>query len=405
MPTKLTAPAFILFLILFSACAGKQAPPAAGQVIDLSGIWDHPEEILLSSIATDIEYIPLETTPECLLGDPDNLTVTITDRHIAINSGGLKLFDREGHFLRAIGSRGRGPLEYVSSSEYVIDEQKQQVHILDVETKRVLTYGLDGSYSGVFRVGPEPVKIFIDPQGRIGVFYLSENPDPAYSARVEWYTGQGALGKTIPVYSGRPRGAGWVIAANCYQTENQLLFNENPFDTTYQLQKDHSWEPRWIIRVGPGRFPPEVSMDISRFSQELDQYILAKPGAETSRYLFITTHSGSGSGLVVFDKKSLTARYMPQELFGNRGWNLITNDLDGGLPLKLSLQTGEDQGDSWYANLLSPLELITRMKEQPDPGAPGIRPSLRKHLLGLVGRLHEDGNPVVMIVKLKAKEE
>ncbi len=401
---KLISIILMLTAILLPSCAVKKQP-IDPRIVDLSAIWDKPEKILLSSIATDIEYIPLETSKECLLADPDNLRVTITENYIAVNSGGLKLFDRNGHFLRGIGSRGKGPLEYISGSRYVINEKGERIYILDADTKRVLTYGLDGKYLGVFQVGPEAIDVILDESGRIGVFYLSENPDPAYAARVEWFTEEGSLVKTIPVYAGRPRGAGWVIAANCYQTDNELLFNENPFDTTYCLVDDRSWVPRWIMQVGPGRFPPEISIDVSRFSQELDNYIMARPGAETARYLFITTNAIGKSGLVVYDKKDRTARYMLQELMGNYGLNLITNDLDGGSPLKLSLQRGEEQGDTYYSNLVSPIELLNSLKEHQEPTVQVTRPDLREKLQGFATRLREEDNPVVMVVTMKTEKD
>ena len=65
-----------------------------------------PEEIEVSDlglgdIAESIEYIPLETKDECLIGE--NVYFDFDETHIIIgyyNCNTLYLFDRQGHFIR-----------------------------------------------------------------------------------------------------------------------------------------------------------------------------------------------------------------------------------------------------------------------------------------------------------------
>lgn len=408
MLTKRTASALILLLSLLPGCSGKQTQPATGKVIDLSGIWDNPQEILLSSIGTDIEYIPLETTLECLLGEPQKLRATVLDRYIAISSKGLRLFDRKGKYLRTIGSIGKGPREYLNSGEYVISEKKNRVDILDADRFRVVSYQLTGEFIGSFdiRKRSEP-DIIRDQSGRLGIFYLTPVEDEDNPTRIEWVSDSGELLKSISVYLGRPKGGGafMSIMSNLNYSVNELIFNENPFDTIYHLKDDCLWEPYWIVDVGPRRMPPETSLDISRFSSELDRYNLAKFGAETSRYVFFTTHGFKGEGLAIYDKPDRKALYTTQELVQPMGLNFIPNDLDGGWPLLLSLLSGDDPADDLLACLLSPLDLITKFKNHPKSEFTLARPELREKLLKLVDRIHDDDNAVVMIVKLKTKNE
>lgn len=65
--------------------------------IDFYNIIKKQKEVCLSKIAETIEYIPLETSSECLLGDI--LDAKVTEDFIFIKHNGTKLiaqFDRDG---------------------------------------------------------------------------------------------------------------------------------------------------------------------------------------------------------------------------------------------------------------------------------------------------------------------
>jgi hypothetical protein len=247
MLLKLSAPALILILLL-AGCSGNQAQPQAGQVIDLSGIWDNPEEIMLSSIATEIEYIPLETSLQCLLGDAGSLRVTFLDQYIAVNSNGLRLFNRQGKFLRTIGGIGKGSQEYTSSGRFVIDVKEERVDILDDDRHRVVSFRISGEFIGNFRVDDHAARITRDRSGRIGIMYLPWDQDIQDSARFDWSSEEGRLIKSIPLYVGRPKDGGdsWLIGTHLYWEREKLLFAEWPYDTLYYLQNDQAWKPCWI---------------------------------------------------------------------------------------------------------------------------------------------------------------
>ena len=102
----------------------------------------------MSEVADSIQYIPLETTPACLVGQIDLLipldtALVVVDKEIARS---VYLFGRDGHFLRQIGQRGEGPQEYASIEDVAIDRERGQVVILDSGSERLLVYGLDGTF-------------------------------------------------------------------------------------------------------------------------------------------------------------------------------------------------------------------------------------------------------------------
>ena len=67
----------------------------------------------MSDLIESVEYIPLETTDKCLIGD--GVRYDFNDEYIVagdVNGEEFYLFNRKGKFIRAIGGRGGGPEEF-----------------------------------------------------------------------------------------------------------------------------------------------------------------------------------------------------------------------------------------------------------------------------------------------------
>jgi len=401
MPNRIIFTLSILVSLLLSGCGGKQTQSLKGEVVDLSGIWDKPEDIKLSDIADGIEYIPLETSAECLLGDATGLRVTVLDQYVVVNSKGLRLFNRQGKYLRTIGGIGKGPQEYTSSGRFVIDEKNGRVDILDNDRHRVVSFRVTGEFIGDFRVNDHAAEITRDKTGRIGIMYLPWELNLQDTARFEWITGEGTLIKSIPLYVGRPKDGGdsWLIAANLYWEREKLVFAEWPLDTLYYLKDDSAWKPLWIPVTGPNKMPREVSLNLDRWSAERNAFTSLMLTYETSRYLFFGAQRKEEFGLVCYDKVSPLGYWKPVKSVDEVNYPCMINDLDGGLNVSYFLANGSSNDN--YVNVISPIDLITKYKGHPKLANSVAKPELTEKLFRMVDGLKEDDNPVVMIVKLK----
>ena len=99
----------------------------------------------LSKIADTILFIPLETTPESFLG---NITsVDFNDSTILVNDRKrLLTFTWEGKFIRKIGSKGKGPGEYLRILNFVLN--RDTVFISSTGKFGLEKFTLDGKYLG-----------------------------------------------------------------------------------------------------------------------------------------------------------------------------------------------------------------------------------------------------------------
>ena len=106
------------------------------------------QSIQIKDIFSQIDYIFLETLPECLLIESD-MEVFVTGKYIIVNNkyfGGNYLFDRKtGKFLYEIGKKGQGPGEYYFVCTYPFNEKYELFYVerfpqkigIDINTNKV----------------------------------------------------------------------------------------------------------------------------------------------------------------------------------------------------------------------------------------------------------------------------
>lgn len=91
-------------------------------------ITEKTEEMMLSEIATDVRYIPIETREDCLFGKGFDIRY-MEDGIFAVSGESYFRFDKDGKFLNKIGSKGQGPEEYTMGLFYFIDPVRKYVGI------------------------------------------------------------------------------------------------------------------------------------------------------------------------------------------------------------------------------------------------------------------------------------
>ena len=113
-------------------------------------------KITLSEIANDIKYIPLDNSFP--IGITYTLRITKEHIYLSIKEVGIVQFDRNGKFVRKIGSRGKGPGEYWYGMNFTVDDLTGNVYVLDhgivkvyspsgIFLRDILLKGYAGGYS------------------------------------------------------------------------------------------------------------------------------------------------------------------------------------------------------------------------------------------------------------------
>ena len=133
---------FLLLTLILSNCNKTDKNDLAIVRVDAAT----NDSLPLSTVAKSIDYIPLETCKEALLGRYGG--PRFFKNGILISSdNGIYCFDPTGKYRYKISRVGKGPGEYQQISAYLIDETRQQIEIMDQRSRKLLKFKLeDGSF-------------------------------------------------------------------------------------------------------------------------------------------------------------------------------------------------------------------------------------------------------------------
>ena len=101
----------------------------------------------IQDFAKNIEYIPLETNDNCLIGKESEIeSIRATEKDIFIIEWNViyRFSRKDGKFLNQIGKRGAGPSEFASKRSVFINEKKQEIFLHDIMKYKILVYSFDG---------------------------------------------------------------------------------------------------------------------------------------------------------------------------------------------------------------------------------------------------------------------
>lgn len=105
-----------------------------------------------------IEYIPLETTPECMI-DAVRKFVDYEENFFILTQNDLFKFSNKGMFISRIGVRGNGPGEYNRINNFCI--LKDSIYVFDSNFEKVLVFDINCSFKREIREAKN-LKFIID---------------------------------------------------------------------------------------------------------------------------------------------------------------------------------------------------------------------------------------------------
>ncbi len=395
----------VIGLLLVPAFSSAQTRGQSTGVIDLSAALNADAPVLLSTIADNIEYVPLETTPECILGDYRNIKAEVLKEYIVVydkhqlDDVPLKLFSRQGKYIGEIGAIGKGPNEYQRILGYSFLEDFDRIYILNDNPSKLLVFNFNRQCIGSIPLTRSAAKVIAINPDRIGIMYLPFSEIPNETAHFEWIDNIGKILKSVPLYQGRPKDGGGAFApkAQLKKIGDEVHFVEQPFDTVYRLDPDKGFQPIWIFNLGADKMPREISTDGRRIMEEARPYSFIRIAVETPKYYFISIVQRQQIRNLYYHKKDkkVTCLKINEQFkkFFDASLGFV-NDLDGGLPF-----WPNSGSESQLVSVAAPEVLKAVFQDKPTTTLKLKRPELREKLFKMVDQLKEDDNPVVVIVK------
>ena len=353
-------------------------------VINLAkAISESPKEIMLNELASDIRYVPLETTDDCLMNN-EFYIMQYTGEDII--TSGIFHFDKNGKFLNKIGSKGQGPEEYLQDL-FAFGDWKNK--LLYVQNWTTLTcYGFDGTF---VRSIPTP-QLNMGAAGLFDENHILYSNDIYYADKanpIQLYMVDGQNGKTVSKWRGHleeNKKYGMILTSRdfMYNYDNSLFYKPALENVIFKIL---SPKKRQLV------YKFDCSgKDIDVSADEVDpkkrfQFLSVYWAKETAQYLFVNYGMKNISRLGIYDKEKKT----------------FTN-----VTIKDNLAGGYDIHPAWTSDdnhLLMVYYAGGLLQDKEKRYSTGLLPERKKELDELLKNIKEDDNPVVILVTLKPKKD
>ncbi len=367
----------ILFLGTFFFCQAQKSEP----VIDMDRALSAPlKPVKLSSIASSLEYIPLETNDSVLIGGTI-LHKYMTQDYILITDLAQTpyLFDRSGKFLCKLGRRGKGPGETTGlvSSLYV-DPQTGRIFVFSsgnlfiFDTKGALLQEIPVT-ERVFGKTLYSAQYGGNDRHILYLRYDYGSTPPVYQIKTSDGEGRGAVSQPLTIgvrETVTPHSDPHIPPSRSYNNtvffmpDHVCIFDETSLSMT-EMAFDGTVERQYMVKKS------------SRNSDGSEIFIGNM--TSTPRYYFLTVLSDK-SRYAIYDKKKGQLTALPSDTEG------LIDDLDNGRNFWCSGYSTEGE---YFTTC--PAHLFKESAELSD------NPKLKE----IAARLQEDDNPVIIVARPK----
>jgi hypothetical protein len=401
-------------------------------VIDVVGNLGTYRQMTMSELIEEVEYIPLETALNFMVGRTDHLIVT--DSRIYI--GGfdhLYAFTREGKFVSDVGRKGRGPGEWDYYAEVSVDEKKQAVYVNTYD--KIFEYAQDGKFSRDF----EKLKFQRGDENRVpnpfvsirdGLFlgYLNNNTgDEPYNWII--FDSAGTVVKQFDNHiklNKEPFSSRVFYSAIAY-TDGAVWVKEGINDTIFNISRKGELVPSFVFDFGKYAFPLDAMITFQSISELASKavtvtswpfwpmvvsrdhiFFITKvgkntgiptpPGNSTKMYVMgnEVEISDSGDVLGMYNIALGTTRFLDRDSF-SRLLGFV-NDIDGGLSFWPQYY---NDSENELVQVLEAYKMKDLLTDKYFAAHPAKDPAAHERLRELLRNLNENSNPVIVIAKLK----
>lgn len=390
---------FLVILVILCSCANNLPTNTIKTIKIESCLDDQGEKLPLSKFASSIEYIVLQSDTNCFFGQLSNPAhdIQFLDSLIFISDQSeLLLFNRDGTFLRKIGSKGKGPGEYANIKNFAIIPQARQVIIFSSSTREIMFYDFYGNYQKKYPIDFLPTAILsycnelitLNPRGlrKYSDYYTFTNFDQygKIAERFLFHQNEKDLenqGKQVGIAS---------LTINHYFIKDTLYYWESIYDTIWRISHSFKESPAYFVDYGPDRLPGKfILKSNAKLHEEMDKYVKLSVMVATQNQFFLRFDNKINVAFIVYDfsnGSSSKVRYLDPvsglPVFG------LYNDLDGGLPYWPIGQVN----DSTTFSLVYGYMLKTRINE-----------NISKSVRDIALNSKQFDSPILMLVRHKLK--
>jgi hypothetical protein len=370
-------------------------------------------EMPASDFFSDIDYIPLESNDDHLIGQITQMLIYQDKIYILdLQQHTVFCFQKDGKFLFEINKKGTGPGEYVELDNISIDHDKNHLLLCNNSINKILVFDLNGNYIQTYKIDCN-ANVFTYIADGYSAFFGDFTANPKYEK--EQNTPNLLITRldedvqkvqyTDLFFPSNINFGATVSPATCFSSyqSGTVTLLEAYNDTIYHLLSNKVERAYYIdfgdMKKGDGFYsllynPVTDSKKI--FEYETNHNVCNIIGlSETSKNIFfVYYHNKTKFHFVFYDKSNkkiidIVKVYSPETGFAFP----VNNDINGG-PFAMPYWTDEN---SFYG-FVEPYELLTYKNAILQSNAKN-----KDELLKKLNNIVEDDNPVIvkMVPKIK----
>jgi hypothetical protein len=382
-------PVFLIILNIYSLI-DLQNESALPYLIDIKKNIDNLNFVNLSNLGNELIYLPLQTAPECLIKNISK--IEFSDSYIFVSEiNRLLQFDKNGNFLRQIGSVGRGPGEYLAVSDFCVDNDSHEIFI--ISSGQLLVFDFEGKFRNSYKLTFRPSQIIPLSNNKL-MYHLFNIPGPNFRNEHSWIITDRKGGILMKMKNNLERVSqpGLIVKNSpLYLFNDAVHFLEFGIDTLYffqgELKKPYSIFDLGNLKMSPDPLTAQATID--KVSQQLKNKMWINMVNENSDFLFVKITVGltDSSLYAAYDKKKHELKILE-----NNGFK---NDLDGGM----NFWPKYIYNDNILVSYIDAFDLMKIIKKIQLEAKQRKGKNIAPQLLYLSKQLTETSNPVLMILK------
>jgi hypothetical protein len=401
--------AIFFFAILLTSCGTKNLKEVNDlRYIDVAGGVGKSRTFNLSEIADSIEYIPLETTSESLIGKIFANKIYMENHilYIPLQDQSIKIFNKTGGFINSLYKQGRGPGEYLRIITLDIDLNTNNIYIQS--NNRILEYKCNGEFVRSINFPDSSVNdnIKLHIFERLSDFFLIKTliyKDTKYSAiiidstsntliKIEYPEEELEYIRKLPLLYPS-------VGQRTFKYKNKIRIINGHNKNILGVNEDLSIDTSYVVNYGKydvKRFKKLPTYDSPYLWQRLFAF-------ESDNYLFLMMHVGP-----IFKKPTILLDAHGKEFNYNHAcsfFNKKTGEfsfIDQPMPYKLGFKDDFEGGppvwplyisaDNYMISIMTAFNFISFTQEN----------SVSDKLKAMAGKLKETDNHILVKVKLKS---
>lgn len=355
------------------------------------------EEKILSSIVDSISYVFLETNDSCLIGNIDKV-VAYNNRFYILDkekSKTLFIFDARGKLITKINRKGKGPGEYSTPDDFVIDKEEKTVEIYNRALKKILKFNMDGKFLSEFHF----------PFYSSSLIALPNNTYAVYSSYCTNPMGSNEYASNILIVKENGKILGHYLPFSKHQAAKSIGMNYNfsspdafgTFiellnDTIYSIDSTRIFKPLYVADFHGKNVPNTITEKVQN-SNAFDEEVMSGDYAFMSGQ-YCENHLYA-SFLSYYQKSIIWCLLNKQ----NRDVEVVSkvrNDIN-----IVGFSYPEWSDGNFLIGKISPDVVLKRSIKAKGTGSKGYTESELKGMESFLGKINENDNPFLVLFKIK----